>query len=140
MNLLSWNSRSSLARIIDRTANIQTANFTQLLNLHPLNKYIKIPKSIPTTSPVHTYNTFCRTALMGEILFSETLLKATVVHIPNIVIATMSSKLDAAISVVGIPFLTPYPRYYKNIQLGTRTAGETAAITNPIEKAREIGR
>ena len=55
-------------------------------------------------------------------------------------IATISSKLEAAIRVVGIPFLTPYPRYYKNMQLGTRTAGDTAAITKPIEKAREIGR
>lgn len=39
-----------------------------------------------------------------------------------------------------MPFLTPYPRYCRNIQLGTRIAGETAAITKPIENARETGK
>ena len=39
-----------------------------------------------------------------------------------------------------MPFLTPYPRYCRYMQLGTRTAGETAAITKPIENARETGK
>ena len=119
---------------------MQIIDLTQVLILQPLNKNIKIPNKIPTTSPAPICIIFWSTALIGEILFSDTLLNATVVHIPNIVIATISSKLEAAISVVGIPFLTPYPRYYKNIQLGTKTAGETAAITKPMEKARERGR
>lgn len=33
--------------------------------------------------------------------------KSNVMHTPKIVIAAISSKLDAAIKVVGIPFLVP---------------------------------
>ena len=34
--------------------------------------------------------------------------KSNVIQTPKIVIAEISSKLDAAINVVGIPFLVPY--------------------------------
>lgn len=51
----------------------------------------------------------------------------------------ISSKLEAAMSLVGIAFLTPYPCSYKSMQEGTSTAGETAARMNPRAKQRAIG-
>lgn len=62
-----------------------------------------------------------------------------VTHTPNTVIAMISSKEEAAIRVVGIPFSTPYPYFYNNIQEGTRIAGDTAPKQNPKAKAKGIG-
>lgn len=58
---------------------------------------------------------------------------------PKTVIAMMSSKLEAAMSLVGIPFFTPYPFSYNNMQEGTRTAGLTAAKTKPVDKQSITG-
>jgi len=55
------------------------------------------------------------------------------------VIAIISSKLEAAMRVVGIPFFTPNPLDYKLIQDGTRTAGLTAPSINPKAKHNETG-
>jgi hypothetical protein len=57
----------------------------------------------------------------------------------NNVMATISSKLDAAINVVGIPLSTPYPFSCKNIQEGTKTAGDTAPSKKPRPNLRKIG-
>ena len=67
----------------------------------------------------------------GLLSNSPTYSKATDVITPNIVIAIISSKLDAAIRVVGIPFATPNPFLWRIIKDGTSTAGDTAPIQNP---------
>lgn len=43
-----------------------------------------------------------------------------------------SSTPDIAIIIVGIPFATPYPFDLNRKRHGTITAGETAAITEPV--------
>lgn len=60
--------------------------------------------------------------------------KAMLKHALNPVIAMMSSKLLAAISKVGMPFLIPYPFSCKSSMEGTTTAGETAPTTKLIER------
>lgn len=55
--------------------------------------------------------------------------KTMLKHVLNPVIAMMSSKLLAAISKVGMPFLMPYPFSCKRSMEGTTTAGETAPTT-----------
>lgn len=66
--------------------------------------------------------------------------KTSVTHTPNIVMAAISSKLDAAINVVGIPFLVPYCALCKAIQEGTSTAGLTAPKQNPRAIASNHGK
>lgn len=51
----------------------------------------------------------------------------------------MSSKLEAAIRLVGIPLATPYPLSCKIMQEGTSTAGLTAPIVKPRAKHRARG-
>lgn len=60
--------------------------------------------------------------------------KTILKHVLNPVIAMMSSKLLAAISKVGMPFLMPYPPSCKRSMEGTTTAGETAPSTKLIER------
>ena len=58
----------------------------------------------------------------------------------KIEIAMISSKLEAAIRVVGIPFLVPYFAFYRIMQEGTSTAGLTAPKVYPSAKASAHGR
>lgn len=60
--------------------------------------------------------------------------KTMLIHVPNPVIAKMSSRLLAAISKVGMPFSTPYPFSCKSSMEGTTTAGETAPSTKLRER------
>lgn len=60
--------------------------------------------------------------------------KTILKHVLNPVIAMMSSKLLAAISKVGMPFLMPYPLSCKRSMEGTTTAGETAPSTKLLER------
>lgn len=50
--------------------------------------------------------------------------------IPNTLIDTASSKLEAAINNVLIPFTSPYPKRLSRNRLGTNTAGLTADKVN----------
>jgi len=59
---------------------------------------------------------------------------------PKNVIPKISSKLEAAIKDVGIPFATPYLPLCNIMRAGTTTAGETAPNTNPIEPASAHGK
>jgi hypothetical protein len=72
-----------------------------------------------------------KTYSSGEAEETPNELNATVEVTPTTVIAIMSSKEDAAMRVVGIPFSTPYPYDYRIIQEGTRMAGLTAPNVNP---------
>lgn len=50
--------------------------------------------------------------------------------IPKALIDTASSKLEAAINSVLIPFTSPYPKRLSRNRLGTNTAGLTADKVN----------
>jgi len=80
-----------------------------------------------------------RTAIPGEPEDLPSAAKADVEHTPKIVIAMISSKEEAAMRDVGIPFLTPYLYSCKIMQEGTKTAGLTAARMKPSEKQRAQG-
>lgn len=54
---------------------------------------------------------------------------------PKALMDTASSRLDAAINSVLIPFTSPYPMRFNRKRLGTNTAGLTADKVNlKIEK------
>lgn len=56
---------------------------------------------------------------------------------PNALIDTMSSRLDAAITIVFTPF-SPYPKRFNRNRLGTSTAGLTADKVNLRNKTNII--
>lgn len=59
--------------------------------------------------------------------------------IPNAEIATMSSKLEAAMTMVEIPLLSPYPSEDNLRSVGTTTAGLTALSTNLESNQDKVG-
>ena len=61
-------------------------------------------------------------------LFVFTVLRAIIDVIPNMIKMVMFSKVLAAITLFGIPFLLPYPSLINYIIIGTTTAGATAEI------------
>jgi len=83
----------------------------------------------PNPSPVKIYNKLWPTRAPTDA--PDSLSKVTCSITPKTVMAMISSKLEAAIRVLGIPFTTPYPLFCRIMMEGTRTAGETAAIQNP---------
>lgn len=104
---------------------------------------IKKPTNTPLTKPMKISKRLFSSIFTVDVLFfnepAPTSSKAIVVIIPNTVIAIISSKLDAAIKVVGIPFFVPYFLLCKIISDGTRTAGETAPRQNPLARQRDHG-
>jgi len=114
-----------------------------LLKIRPVKNPISIPKSqpqkisskfLPMVSGILLLSGWpSPSPLIPEIFDSPapTDSKAILAQIPKTVIAAMSSKLEAAIMVVGIPFFVPYSALCKIMTEGTKTAGLTAARQNP---------
>jgi len=78
-------------------------------------------------------------AIPGELEALPSAAKAEVAQTPKTVIAIRSSKDEAAMSDVGMPFLIPYLYFCKIIHEGTKTAGLIAARTNPSARQSKIG-
>ena len=115
---------------IARATTTKNLGHLVFLGSHLLNSFMRKPKTKASRRPTK----ICRQTSPSSAQMSAppsssppgAYVKATVRKMLKTEIAMISSKLDAAIRVVGMPFFVPYFAFCRIMQEGTSTAGLTA--------------